>query len=88
MDTGTPVIYVVWNNNGYQEIETSMVAADMKPVGVTPQAPDFIGIARAYGLKTANPRTLSEFAIALQKAKGEDAPFLINFEEGIVTGAQ
>ncbi len=88
MDTGTPVIYVVWNNNGYQEIETSMVAADMKPVGVNPQAPDFIGIARAYGLKTANPRTLSEFATALRKAKADEGPFLINFEESIVTGAK
>jgi acetolactate synthase I/II/III large subunit len=85
-DLGTPVIYIVWNNNGYQEIESAMINANIKPVGVNPQAPDFVGIARAYGLKTANPRTLSEFATALRKAKAADAPFLINFEESIVTG--
>ncbi len=84
-DLGTPVIYIVWNNNGYREIESAMVAVGIKPVGVTPQAPDFIGIARAYGLGTANPRTLSEFATALRKAKAANAPFLINFEESIVT---
>ncbi|MGL4488104.1 MAG: 5-guanidino-2-oxopentanoate decarboxylase [Rhizobiaceae bacterium] len=85
-DIGAPVIYVAWNNNGYQEIESAMIAVEIKPVGVTPQAPDFIGIARAYGLKTANPRTLSEFATALRKAKGAEAPFLINFEESMLTG--
>jgi acetolactate synthase I/II/III large subunit len=85
-DVGTPVIYIVWNNNGYQEIHSAMVSVDIKPVGVAPQAPDFIGIARAYGLKTANPKTLSEFATALRRAKSANAPFLINFEESIVTG--
>jgi acetolactate synthase I/II/III large subunit len=85
-DIEAPVIYIVWNNNGYQEIESAMVAVEIKPVGVTPLSPDFIGIARAYGLGTANPRTLSEFATALRKAKAANAPFLINFEESIVTG--
>ena len=40
---------VVWNNSGYGEIKTSMLAVDIDPVGVDVQPPDFGHIARAYG---------------------------------------
>ena len=40
---------VVWNNRGYGEIKTSMLAVDIEPEGVDVQPPDFSHIARAYG---------------------------------------
>lgn len=49
-DCAVNVAFVVWNNNGYQEIETSMLAVNVPPVGVNPSAPDFVKIAEAYGL--------------------------------------
>ncbi len=49
-DTGANAAFVVWNNHGYGEIETSMTDAGVSPVGVTPMPPDFIKIADAYGL--------------------------------------
>ena len=40
---------VVWNNRGYGEIKSSMLAVDIEPEGVDVQPPDFAAIARAYG---------------------------------------
>ena len=40
---------VVWNNRGYGEIKTSMLAVDIDPVGVDVRPPDFSHLARAYG---------------------------------------
>jgi acetolactate synthase-1/2/3 large subunit len=40
---------IVWNNHGYREIKSSMVAAGIEPVGVDVQPPDFRKIAEAYG---------------------------------------
>ena len=42
VDAETPVIFVVWNNRGYREIETSMRAVGVEPVGVSPAPPDFM----------------------------------------------
>ena len=40
---------IVWNNYGYGEIKTSMLAVDIDPVGVDVRPPDYSHIARAYG---------------------------------------
>lgn len=85
-DAGAPVIFVVWDNNGYQEIETSMIEAGIEPVGVRPSAPDFSLIAMAYGLGWAKPATLTEFAAALKLAKENGKPFLIWLDERVIEG--
>jgi acetolactate synthase-1/2/3 large subunit len=50
VDEKLPILFIVWNNHGYQEIETSMAAAGVTVVGCDPSPPDFEYIARAYGL--------------------------------------
>jgi acetolactate synthase-1/2/3 large subunit len=40
---------LVWNNRGYGEIRSSMLAAGIQPVGVDVQPPDFALLAAAYG---------------------------------------
>src|SRR5690606_32516391 len=50
LDAGANVVFVVWNNRGYREIEISMRAVGVEPVGVSPAPPDFLGIAAAYGI--------------------------------------
>jgi acetolactate synthase I/II/III large subunit len=40
---------VIWNNQGYGEIRTSMLAVGIEPEGVDVRPPDFAQIARAYG---------------------------------------
>ncbi|WP_180898076.1 5-guanidino-2-oxopentanoate decarboxylase [Martelella soudanensis] len=44
------VVFLVWNNHGYREIETFMLDAGIAPVGVKPPPPDMALIAKAYGL--------------------------------------
>jgi acetolactate synthase-1/2/3 large subunit len=47
VDAWTAII--IWNNHGYGEIKSSMVAVGIDPVGVDVQPPDFALLARAYG---------------------------------------
>ena len=49
-DEGVDVVFLVWNNNGYREIENFMLDAGITPEGVKPTPPDMTSIAKAYGL--------------------------------------
>jgi acetolactate synthase-1/2/3 large subunit len=69
LDAGTPVIFVVWNNRGYREIETSMRDAGVEPVGVSPAPPDFIRIAEAYGMKAERLADIDGLPNALRNAR-------------------
>ena len=69
-DMNANVAYVVWNNEGYREIETSMRAAGVSPVGVTPSAPDFVKVAEAYGLparKITDLKDLNDVLLSLPR---------------------
>jgi acetolactate synthase-1/2/3 large subunit len=48
-EVGAWLAIVIWNNHGYGEIKTSMLAVDIDPVGVDVRPPDFAQLARAYG---------------------------------------
>ncbi|MEI6457633.1 MAG: 5-guanidino-2-oxopentanoate decarboxylase [Pseudomonadota bacterium] len=48
-DVGAWTAIIVWNNYGYGEIKTSMIAVDIEPEGVDIQPPDFSLLAAAYG---------------------------------------
>jgi acetolactate synthase I/II/III large subunit len=77
VDAGAPVIFVVWNNSGYREIETSMRDVGVEPVGVSPAPPDFAKIAEAYGIaaeRLASPAGLTD---ALRRAQAAKKPCLI-----------
>lgn len=89
-DERTNVVFLVWNNLGYQEIEDYMVARGIEPVGVRPGAPDFVKIAEAYGIRAERielapgAKTLSRQAMdlgrldsALRAAVAEKGPALI-----------
>ena len=89
-EENTPVIFVVWNNKGYQEIENYMLARGIEPVGVRPMAPDFVTVAKAYGLPAQRIEIagnkeelapgkldLAALAAALRKAAAGAGPALI-----------
>ncbi|AWC21325.1 putative 2-ketoarginine decarboxylase AruI [Aminobacter sp. MSH1] len=77
LDANAPVIFVVWNNRGYREIETSMLDAGVEPVGVSPVPPDFLLIAQAYGLQAERLRDVGALGSALKKARSTGKPCLI-----------
>ena len=77
LDAAAPVIFVVWNNRGYREIETSMLDAGVEPVGVSPVPPDFVLIAQAYGLEAERLQGVDLLGAALKKARSTGKPCLI-----------
>lgn len=86
VDAGTPVIFLVWNNGGYQEIENYMLSLGIAPEGVRPSPPDFVGIAQAYGLASERPSSLSELPAALERARKSRRPTLVELSETLVHG--
>ena len=56
---------IIWNNQGYGEIRTSMIAVGIEPAGVDVRPPDFADIARAYGYshRTITSREALETAL-------------------------
>ena len=76
LDCSANVIFLVWNNRGYQEIETSMVSAGVQPLGVRPSAPDFVKIAEAYGLPAERVTDINRLGKALGRSTG---PCLIEY---------
>ena len=77
MDEAARVIFVVWNNRGYGEIESYMVDQGITPVGVTPSAPDFTAVARAYGMAAEAIEGTGDLAGALARAKAAGGAGLI-----------
>ena len=80
MDEATPVIFVVWNNNGYQEIERYMLDNGIAPEGVKPSAPDFVQVAQAYGMGAEAIDGLSGFPAALERARDAGTARLIEIK--------
>ncbi|QXT40423.1 5-guanidino-2-oxopentanoate decarboxylase [Gymnodinialimonas ceratoperidinii] len=77
VDEETPVIFVVWNNHGYQEIERYMVDNQIVPEGVKPSAPDFVAVARAYGMAAERIEGEAGLADALARAAATGKSYLI-----------
>ena len=57
---------IVWNNRGYGEIKTSMLAVGIEPEGVDVRPPDFALLARAYGYSHKRIDSLESLSDALR----------------------
>lgn len=78
VEAGTNVIYLVWNNRGYREIEDSMRGAGVEPVGVSPLPPDFTRIAEAYGVPAERIKAVpAEIGAALKRARARGGVALV-----------
>jgi acetolactate synthase-1/2/3 large subunit len=78
MDERAPVIFLVWNNNGYQEIERYMIDNAIQPEGVKPSAPDFVQVAQAYGMPAERIEGVDALGSALARAKAAGTAYLID----------
>jgi acetolactate synthase I/II/III large subunit len=81
MDEKTPIIVIVWNNDGYREIETYMRDNDITPIGVKPSAPDFMLIAQAYGLNGIRLGKISQLSEVLVKTALSGKPTLVEIHQ-------
>ena len=80
-DAGAKVIFLVWNNDGYREIETYMLDNGIAPEGVKPTAPDFVKIGEAFGLPSSRLQRMEDLEGALKRAALHDGPSLIEVHE-------
>lgn len=83
---GRPVIVICWNNAAFGEIRIAMEAEDIAPVGVELFAPDFRGLAEAYGFVAESPSGMDELPGMLRAAATRSLPTFICLEERIALG--
>ena len=76
VDENLPIIFVIWNNHGYQEIATSMQAVDITVVGCDPTPPDFSATAASFGVPFYRCDT-DGFGAALVQARDEHGPVIV-----------
>ncbi len=86
MEVGGPLIILCWNNKGFGEIKSSMINRDVTPIGVDLHTPDFVSLAKAYGLAAAAPTSLEELRATLLRAVAAGKPMLIEMQEADFLG--
>lgn len=81
VDEKLPVIFVIWNNAGYLEIETSMADANVDVVGCDPTPPDFEALAKACFMPFRRCQYSPEaFAAALKSQADAEGPSMIEID--------
>ncbi|UVL55363.1 5-guanidino-2-oxopentanoate decarboxylase [Pseudomonas sp. B21-035] len=76
-----PLIVLLWNNQGYEEIKRYMVNRAIEPVGVDIYTPDFIGVAKALGCSAESVGDLAQLREALRQACDRKGPSLIEIDQ-------
>ena len=80
MDERAPVVFLVWNNAGYQEIKSTMIDNGMETIGVTPSAPDFVAVAAAYGMAGERVTRIADISRAVARGQATGKPYLVEFQ--------
>ena len=81
VEARTPVIVLLWNNNGYEEIKKYMVNRAIEPVGVDIYTPDFITVAKGLGCAAQTVNGVDELRAALRAAVDRQGPSLIEIDQ-------
>ncbi|MCP1417361.1 acetolactate synthase-1/2/3 large subunit [Pseudomonas laurylsulfativorans] len=81
VEARTPVIVLLWNNQGYEEIKKYMVNRAIEPVGVDIYTPDFIGVAKALGCAAEAVSNVEQLRGALRMANDRQGPTLIEIDQ-------
>ncbi|WP_434648784.1 5-guanidino-2-oxopentanoate decarboxylase [Pseudomonas sp. D1-2] len=81
VEARTPVIVLLWNNQGYEEIKKYMVNRAIEPVGVDIYTPDFIGVAKALGCGAETIDGVHSLRSALLAASHRQGPTLLEIDQ-------
>ncbi|WP_095191539.1 5-guanidino-2-oxopentanoate decarboxylase [Pseudomonas sp. Irchel 3E19] len=81
VEARTPVIVLLWNNQGYEEIKKYMVNRAIEPVGVDIYTPDFIGVAKALGCAAEAISSVEQLRVALRAATDRQGPTVIEIDQ-------
>jgi len=81
VEAQTPIIVLLWNNQGYGEIKKYMLNRAIEPVGVDIYTPDFIGVAKALGCAAQAVGDEAQLRAALASAGDRQGPSVIEIDE-------
>ena len=81
VEAQTPIIVLLWNNQGYGEIKKYMLNRAIEPVGVDIYTPDFIGVAKALGCAAQAVGDEAQLRAALASAADHQGPSVIEIDE-------
>ncbi len=81
VEAGVPVIFIVWNNTGFEEIKRFMVDREITPIGVDTWTPDFIALAQGFGCAATRVDSPDGLIDALRAATTGSNPTLIEVTE-------
>lgn len=76
-----PVIFLIWNNNGYGEIKRFMEEGNVPLTGVDIYTPDFPAIGSAFACETVSVKNPDELKNALTLANERKVPTLIEIQQ-------
>jgi 5-guanidino-2-oxopentanoate decarboxylase len=85
VEAGHSLPIIVWNNSALGQIRDDMIAANIPPLGVVAQNPDFVALARACGAGAVRARGARALADAVRAALDRAGPTLI---EAVATDFQ
>jgi acetolactate synthase I/II/III large subunit len=77
----TPVIVLLWNNNGYGEIKTYMVSRQIHPIGVDIFTPDFQMIGKGFGCEVVKLKNPGDLPGLLREATKRKTATVIEIDE-------
>ena len=77
----TPVIVLLWNNNGYGEIKSYMVSRQIHPIGVDIFTPDFQLLAKGFGCEAVKLKNPGDLPRLLREATGRKTATIIEIDE-------
>ncbi len=86
IEVGGPLIVLCWNNSGYGEIKSSMIARGVAPIGVDLHTPDFVQIAKAYGMQGELLKDADDLSGILRRAVRSEKPTLVEIDEALILG--
>ncbi|MGE8349770.1 MAG: 5-guanidino-2-oxopentanoate decarboxylase [Pseudomonas protegens] len=81
VEAHTPIIVLLWNNQGYEEIKKYMVNRAIEPVGVDIYTPDFIAVAKGLGCAAERIDSVEQLRAALRMAADRQGPTLIEVDQ-------
>jgi len=76
-----PIIFIVWNNQGYGEIESSMLTVGITPIGVSPKPPRINALAMAYDIGYVKLTSFAALPGLLKKAVAYKGPMLLEIDD-------
>ena len=82
VEAALPVVFLVWNNQGYGEIKRFMVEGQIATIGVDIYTPDFVILAEGFGCHGERVETLAALKAALAAAQDRPGPTVLELPQG------